>query len=100
MDELQRGFKAAGVHAELIPGTIASRQRAAPENRKPYSGIAGLTIQDASIGESMAPIGDRTKENLVTTSNAIIITRVQRRKRCRRQARLRGWGRACSQLRS
>lgn len=88
-EEITLMRKGAGVHAELIPGTfrpVANRSnrylmdRVAQESRKSYSGIAGLAIQDASIQESMGPIADRTKENLVATDNAIIMARMRLRK--------------------
>src|SRR6202008_29938 len=81
--------KGAGVHAELIPGTFrpaANRtngylmDRTAQEAGHYYSGIKGLAIQDASVQESMGPIADRTKENLVSTDNAIIMARLRLRK--------------------
>ena len=80
--------KGGGVHAELIPGTfqpVANRNngylmdRAAQESRT-YNGIKGLAMQDASVQESMGPIQDRTKENLVSTDNAIIMARLRLRK--------------------
>src|SRR5262249_4139325 len=40
-----------------------------------YSGVSGIAMQDASVQESMGPIADRTKENLVSTDNAIIMAR-------------------------
>ena len=76
--------KGAGVHAELISGTfrpVANRSnsylmdRVAQETGKYYNGVAGLAIQDASVQESMGPIADRSKENLVATDNAIIMAR-------------------------
>ena len=79
----------AGVHAELIPGTfrpVANRSngylmdRVAQEAGTHYSGIRGLAIQDASVQESMGPIADRTRENLVATDNAIIMARLRLRK--------------------
>jgi hypothetical protein len=85
--ELMRG--GAGVHAELISGTfrpVANRgngylmDRAAQEAGHYYSGVKGLAIQDASVQESMGPIADRTKENLVATDNAIIMARLRLRK--------------------
>jgi len=74
----------AGVHADLIPGTfrpVANRgngylmDRAAQKAGKTYSGVAGFASQDASLQESMGPICDRTKENLVSTDNGIIMAR-------------------------
>ena len=40
-----------------------------------YSGIKGIAIQDGSLQESMGPIIDRTKENLVGCDNGIIMAR-------------------------
>lgn len=40
-----------------------------------YSGIEGIGMQDASLQESMGPIQDRTRENLVGTDNGIIMMR-------------------------
>jgi hypothetical protein len=54
--------------------------REAQEAGRSYSGIKGLAIQDASIQESMGPIADRSKENLVSTDNAIIMARLRLRK--------------------
>jgi len=88
-EEVELMRQGAGVHAELIPGTsqpVANRHnnylmdRAAQEANLTYSGIRGLAMQDASIQESMGPIQDRTKENLVSTDNAIIMARLRLRK--------------------
>jgi hypothetical protein len=40
-----------------------------------YSGIKGIGTQDASLQESMGSIQDRTKENLASTDNGIIMAR-------------------------
>ena len=40
-----------------------------------YSGIEGIAMQDASLQESMGSIQDRTRENLVSTDNGIIMAR-------------------------
>jgi hypothetical protein len=37
--------------------------------------VEGIAMQDASLQETMGPIADRTKENLVTTDNGIIMAR-------------------------
>src|SRR6476469_965777 len=74
----------AGVHCKYIPGTyrpLANKDndylidRAAQKAGKTFSGVAGFAIQDASLQESMGPICDRTKENLVSTDNGIIMAR-------------------------
>jgi phthalate 4,5-dioxygenase len=73
-----------GIHAKCIPGTfqpLANKDndylmdRAAQKAGKTYSGVEGFAMQDASLQESMGPIVDRTKENLVSTDNGIIMAR-------------------------
>ena len=73
-----------GVHAVVDPGTyrpVANKDNDYLMNREAqkaghtYSGIEGIAIQDSSLQESMGPIVDRTKENLVSTDNGIIMAR-------------------------
>ena len=73
-----------GVHVKHKPGTyfpLASKEndylmnRDAQRRNSTYSGIEGIAMQDASLQESMGPIVDRTKENLVSTDNGIIMAR-------------------------
>src|SRR5688500_13986788 len=73
-----------GIHNEYVPGTFRPRQnkdndylvdRAAQKRGDTYSGVEGIAMQDASLQESMGPIVDRTKENLVSTDNGIIMAR-------------------------
>jgi hypothetical protein len=49
--------------------------RAAQKAGVTYCGVRGISMQDASVQESMGPIVDRSKENLVSTDNAIIMAR-------------------------
>ncbi len=49
--------------------------RAAQKSGVNYSGVEGIAMQDASLQESMGPIQDRTRENLCSTDNGIIMTR-------------------------
>ena len=49
--------------------------RAAQKAGVTYSGIAGFAMQDSGIQELMGPIVDRTKENLVSCDNGIIMAR-------------------------
>ena len=49
--------------------------RAAQKAGRTFSGVAGIAMQDASLQESMGPIVDRAKENLVSTDNGIIMAR-------------------------
>jgi len=76
--------KGGGIHVELTPGTfrpIINKyndyriDRAAQKTGRTYSGVTGIAMQDASVQESIGPIADRTKENLVSTDNAIIMAR-------------------------
>ena len=49
--------------------------REAQKAGETFSGVEGIAMQDASLQESMGPIVDRTKENLVSTDNGIIMAR-------------------------
>jgi hypothetical protein len=73
-----------GIHVKCAPGTfrpLANKDndylidRAAQKAGRSYSGVEGFGMQDASIQESMGPIVDRAKENLVSTDNGIIMAR-------------------------
>ena len=73
-----------GVHVKYVPGTyrpFANKDndylidRAAQKAGRTFSGVEGFAMQDASLQESMGPIIDRTKENLVSTDNGIIMAR-------------------------
>ena len=82
--ELQSMRDGKGIHNEYVPGTFRPRQnkdndylidRAAQKRGDTYSGVYGIAMQDASLQESMGPVVDRTKENLVSTDNGIIMAR-------------------------
>jgi phthalate 4,5-dioxygenase oxygenase subunit len=73
-----------GIHVTYIPGTFRPTankdndyliDREAQKSGKTFSGVAGFAMQDASLQESMGPIVDRAKENLVSTDNGIIMAR-------------------------
>jgi phthalate 4,5-dioxygenase oxygenase subunit len=75
-----------GIHVKYVPGTyrpLANSDndylidRAAQKAGTTYSGVEGIGMQDASLQESMGPIVDRTKENLTTTDNGIIMARLK-----------------------
>jgi phthalate 4,5-dioxygenase len=72
------------IYVKYVPGSfrpLANKDndylidRAAQKAGKTYSGVEGIAMQDASLQESMGPIVDRTKENLVSTDNGIIMAR-------------------------
>ena len=53
------------------------------QRTKTFTGIKDISVQDASIQESMGPICDRTKEHLGTTDAAVIAMRRVYLKACR-----------------
>jgi phthalate 4,5-dioxygenase oxygenase subunit len=84
--EIQAMREGHGVHVTYVPGTFIPSanktndyliDRAAQKAGITYSGVNGIAIQDASLQESMGPIVNRTKENLVSTDNGIIMARMR-----------------------
>jgi len=83
--ERQAMIDGQGIHVKYAPGggyrPLANREndylmdRAAQKAGLTYSGIEGIAMQDAALQESMGPIVDRSKENLVGTDNGIIMAR-------------------------
>jgi phthalate 4,5-dioxygenase len=78
-----------GIHVQLVPGSFRPvvnkdndymMDRAAQRAGKTYCGVAGIAMQDAAIQESMGPLQDRSKENLVSTDNGVIMARIRLRK--------------------
>jgi len=74
----------AGVHVKYIPGTyrtLANKDndylidRAKQKTGALSSGVEGIAMQDASLQESMGPLQDRTKENLASSDNGVIMAR-------------------------
>jgi hypothetical protein len=73
-----------GIHVRYEPGSfrpLANKDndylmdRESQKSGRTFSGVEGIAMQDASLQESMGPIVDRTKENLVSTDNGIIMAR-------------------------
>lgn len=83
--EVQAMRDGKGVHNRYEPGSnyrpLQNKDndylmdRAAQKAGITYSGVDGIAMQDASVQESMGPIVDRTKENLTSTDNGIIMAR-------------------------
>jgi hypothetical protein len=82
--ELQAAKDGKGTFVKYLPGTqrpLANKDndylidRAGQKAGKTYSGVEGIAMQDQSLQESMGPVVDRTKENLVGTDNGIIMAR-------------------------
>jgi phenylpropionate dioxygenase-like ring-hydroxylating dioxygenase large terminal subunit len=83
-DELAAMRAGDGIHVKYQPGTYRPRanrdnnyliDRRAQRERRTFSGVAGIAMQDASLQESMGEICDRTKERLGTSDAAIILAR-------------------------
>ena len=73
-----------GIHVEYLPGTFRPKanrdndwliDRQAQRDNKSYSGVAGFSIQDASLQESMGRIQDHAQEFLMPTDLAIVLAR-------------------------
>ena len=73
-----------GIHVRYVPGTyrpLANKDndylidRVAQKEGRTFCGVEGIGMQDASLQESMGPTVDRTRENLVSTDNGIIMAR-------------------------
>jgi phthalate 4,5-dioxygenase len=82
--EVQAMKDGHGVHVEYVPGTYRPARnkdndylmdRKAQKEGRSFSGIDGISMQDASLQESMGPIQDRTREHLVATDSGIIMAR-------------------------
>ena len=83
-EELQAMKAGKGIHVQYVPGTfrpLANKSndwlidRAAQKSRASFSGVAGFSIQDASLQESMGPIQDHAHEHLIPTDKAIAMAR-------------------------
>jgi phenylpropionate dioxygenase-like ring-hydroxylating dioxygenase large terminal subunit len=83
-EELDSMRAGEGIHVEYVPGTyrpLANKDndylidREAQREKKTFSGVKGISMQDASLQESMGEICDRTKERLGTSDAAIIMAR-------------------------
>ena len=83
--EVQAMKDGHGIHVRYEPGSnyrpLQNKEndylmdRDAQKRRASFSGIEGIAMQDASLQESMGAIQDRTRENLVSTDNGIIMMR-------------------------
>lgn len=88
-EEIEVMSQGGGIHVKYMPGTFRPLinkdndymiDRAAQKAGRTFSGVESIAMQDASVQESMGPISDRTRENLVSTDNAIIMARFRLRK--------------------
>lgn len=87
--ELEIMRSGGGIHVNLIPGTVRPvvnrdndymMDRAAQAAGKTFSGVKGISMQDAAIQESQGAIQDRTREYLVPTDRAIALARQRLRR--------------------
>jgi phthalate 4,5-dioxygenase len=83
-EELSTMQAGMGIHCELIPGTFRPVRNKSNDygidrdwqaSGRSFTGIKGLSEQDAGIQESMGPIFDRSRERLGSTDAAIIQAR-------------------------
>ena len=83
-DERRAMEEGKGIHVKYVPGTFRPAankdndylmDREAQKAGRTFSGVEGIAMQDASLQESMGPVVDRTKENLISTDNGIIMCR-------------------------
>jgi phthalate 4,5-dioxygenase len=82
--EREAAHAGKGIHVRLIEGTftpVANKRndylvdRAAQKAKQTFSGVFDVGVQDAAIQESMGAIQDRSREQLVSSDNGIIMTR-------------------------
>jgi phthalate 4,5-dioxygenase len=73
-----------GIHCQYESGTFRTKanrdndyliDRRAQQDKRAYSGVFGIAVQDASLQESMGPIQDRENEKLLPTDRAIVMAR-------------------------
>ena len=83
-EELAQMRAGAGIHVAYEEGTFRPRankdndyliDRRAQREKRSYSGVAGISVQDASLQESMGAIQDRTQEKLLPTDRGIVMAR-------------------------
>jgi nitrite reductase/ring-hydroxylating ferredoxin subunit len=98
-EELRAMKDGAGIHVTYMPGSFIPAankdndylmDRESQASGLTYSGVAGIAMQDASLQESMGPIQDRSRENLVSTDNGIIMARrwLQRAAKANREGKV------------
>ncbi len=86
LTETERADMAAGkgIHVEYEPGTFRPKanrdndyliDRAAQRDKRAFSGVFGISIQDASLQESMGPIQNHEIERLLPIDKAIVMAR-------------------------
>ena len=74
-----------GIHVQYeAPGSFRPKQnmdndylmdRKAQKNKETFSGVFGISMQDASLQESMGPIQNHDEEKLLPTDRAIVMAR-------------------------
>ncbi len=74
-----------GIHCEYDePGSFRPKQnrdndylidRAAQRDKRAFSGVFGISVQDSSLQESMGPIQDHAAEKLLPTDKGIVMAR-------------------------
>jgi phthalate 4,5-dioxygenase oxygenase subunit len=86
LSETERAHMAAGkgIHVEYEHGSFRPRanrdndyliDRAAQREKRAYSGVSGISVQDASLQESMGAIQNHQAERLLPTDKGIVMAR-------------------------
>ncbi len=86
LSESERAHMAAGkgIHVEYEPGSFRPKanrdndyliDRAAQREKRAYSGVFGISVQDASLQESMGAIQSHDEERLLPTDKGIVMAR-------------------------
>ena len=83
-EELQHMQDGHGIHVQYEPGTmrpLANKDndylvdRLAQREKRSFSGVAGISMQDASLQESMGSIQNHAAERLLPTDKGIVMAR-------------------------
>ena len=83
-EQIEAMRQGKGIHTIVDPKTfrpVANKDndylidRTLQKVGRTYGGVEGFAMQDASIQESMGPVVDRSKENLVGTDKGIVMAR-------------------------
>ncbi len=83
-EELQHMHDGHGIHVQYEAGTMRPAankdndyliDRVAQREKRSFSGVAGISMQDASLQESMGPIQNHAAERLLPTDKAIGMAR-------------------------
>ena len=82
--EREAAHAGCGIHVPVMEGSfvpVANKRndylvdRSAQKEKRTFSGVLGVGVQDAAVQESMGAIQDRSREHLVASDSGIVKTR-------------------------